>query len=300
MVVNKFMCDNIMIKNKTLPLYEQNGIYNLKKRKYKNIDTLHEYNMRTQVLTKNVRCGSLWDTIKNIFKKGSKIAKDTINYIDRSPLLNTVKDIASDYVYEKTGINPNDYYNVARDVVNSDSATNIQRFTDNAAKTLMDTYQQHKKKKPTTNSKTGQPTKREQLKTFMKDYANNLMTQVPEEKKTIKQNIDLFSSGIDEISAGGLNLDTWKKKAPLFLLSTLQDNGKGKCGNMMSDKIKDMLKNRFKIMDLKLTPTMKKLLQGNGRLYQGRGEEVSTGRLEMGRGGKKSNDKYAKILAALK
>ena len=69
MVVNKFMCDNIMIKNKTLPLYEQNGIYNLKKRKYKNIDTLHEYNMMTQVLTKNVRCGSLWDTIKNIFKK---------------------------------------------------------------------------------------------------------------------------------------------------------------------------------------------------------------------------------------
>ena len=300
MVVNKFMCDNIMIKNKTLPLYEQNGIYNLKKRKYKNIDTLHEYNMRTQVLTKNVRCGSLWDTIKNIFKKGSKIAKDTINYIDRSPLLNTVKDIASDYVYEKTGINPNDYYNVARDVVNSDSATNIQKFTDNAAKTLMDTYQQHKKKKPTTNSKTGQPTKREQLKNFMKDYANNLMTQVPEEKKTIKQNIDLFSSGIDEVSAGGLNLDTWKKKAPLFLLSKLQDNGKGKCGNIMSDKIKDMLRNKFRIMDLKLTPTMKKLLQGNGRLYQGRGDEVSTGRLDLGRGGKKSNDKYAKILAALK
>lgn len=313
MVVNKFMCDNIMIKNKTLPLYEQNGIYNLKKRKYKNIDTLHEYNMTTQVLTKNVRCGNLWDTIKNIFKKGKDIAKKTINYIDNSPLLNTVKDIGFDYIQEKTGINPNDYYDVAKDVVNNNSSTNSQYFTDVASKTLQDTYNRYKtnkaKNKTNPTNKTG-PSKREQLKTFMNDFSNNLMKQMPEQKETIKRNVDLFASGVDSLSAGSINLDVWKKKAPLFLLSNMIQKGNGKCGNEIPETIKTILKGKYGIPDLRLPPTMKKLLSSqssNGRLYMGHGDEVSTGRLHMGHGdekqstgGKKANDKYAKLLAALK
>ena len=316
MVVNKFMCDNIMIKNKTLPLYEQNGIYNLKKRKYKNIDTLMEYNMRTQVLTKNVRCGNLWDTIKGIFKKGKKFAKDAINYIDKSPLLNTVKDIGFDYIQEKTGVNPNDYYNVARDVVNSDTNTNIQKLTDAASKTLMDTYKQQKEKRKNIKPGVKSPTKKEQLKDFMKDYSTNLIKQIPEQKETITQNVSKFASGIDEISSGSINLDVWKKKAPLFLLSKMSKTASGKCGNKIDDTVKEFLKKVYKFTDFRLPPTMKKILEkgatgdaSNGRLYQGKGdssegrlhqgvEEESKGRLNMG--GKKSNDKYAKLLAALK
>ena len=330
MVVNKFMCDNIMIKNKTLPLYEQNGIYNLKKRKYKNIDTLHEYNLTTQVLTKNVRCGSLWDTIKNIFKKGKDIAQKTMNYIDNSPLLNTVKDMGFDYIQQKTGINPNDYYNVAKTVVNNTPTQNTQYFTDVAQKTLTDTYNRYKNK-VNNPPKPGQkgPTKKEQLKTFMNDFSKNLMNTIPEAKPTITKNIDLFSSGLTELSSGSINLDVWKKKAPLFLLSTIAPKGNGKCGNIMSDRLKDILRNRFKITDFRLPPTMKKLLEKNvavtssassgnelssgkdsGRLHLGHGDEnikdssKDSGRLHLGHGdeksGKKANEKYAKLLAALK
>ncbi len=322
MVVNKFMCDNIMVKNKTLPLYEQNGIYNLKKRKYKNIDTLHEYNLTTQVLTKNVRCGSLWDTIKNIFKRGKDIAQKTMNYIDNSPLLNTVKDIGFDYIQQKTGINPNDYYDVAKTVVNSTPQQNAQYLTDVATKTLTDTYQKYKNKPSTKQGQKG-PSKRDQLKTFMKDFSNNLVNSYPDQQRIIRQNMNAFSQGIDSISAGSINLDVWKKKAPLFLLSSISQKGNGKCGNDMSEKIKEILKNRFKISDLRLPPTMKRLLTikasgeelstGNelstGRLYMGHGDESngtnSSGRLHLGNGdesksGKKANDKYAKLLAALK
>ena len=313
MPVNKFMCDNIMLKNKTLPLYEQNGIYNLKKRKYKNIDTLHEYNMTTQVLTKNVRCGSLWDTIKNIFKKGKDIAQKTMNYIDNSPLLSTVKDMGFDYIQQKTGINPNDYYNVAKTVVNSTPQQSAQYLTDVATKTISDTYNRYKNKN--NNSKSNSPTKKDQLKTFMKDFSNNLINQMPEQKQTIQRNHSIFASGIDSLSAGSINLDVWKKKAPLFLLSNMVDKGNGKCGNMMTDRIKETLKRRFGITDMRLPPTMKKLLEhgkgdelSTGRLHMGNGDELSTGRLHMGRGddlktstgGKKANDKYAKLLAALK
>lgn len=306
MVVNKFMCNNIMIKNKTLPLYEQNGIYNLKKRKYKNIDTLHEYNMMTQVLTKNVRCGSLWDTIKNIFKKGKDVVKKTIDYVDRSPLLNTVKDIGFDYIQQKTGINPNDYYNVAKTVVNNDTNSNAQYLTDVATKTLTDSYNRYKnnQSKSKNNNQKGGPTKKDQLKDFMKTFSDNLIQQMPEQKETIQQNRSIFASGIDDIASGSINLDVWKKKAPLFLLSNMVQKGNGKCGNEMSGSVKDILKNKFKIMDMRLSPTMKKLLEkGNGRLYMGRGDELSTGRLHMGRGedksGKRANDKYAKLLASL-
>lgn len=308
MVVNKFMCDNIMIKNKTLPLYEQNGIYNLKKRKYKNIDTLHEYNMTTQVLTKNVRCGNLWDTIKRIFKKGKDVAKKTFNYIDNSPLLNVVKDIGFDYIQDKTGINPNDYYNVAKDVATSDTNVNIQQMSDATAKTLADTYQKYKQNRQNQkkNPNIKGPTKKEQLKTFMSDFSNNLMNSLPEQKPTIKHNVDLFSSGLDSLSSGSINLDVWKKKAPLFLLSSISPKGNGKCGNDMSDKIKDILRNRFRITDFRLPPTMKKILEQG--VSKSLGSEVSTGRLYMGHGGestqsstgKKANDKYAKLLAALK
>lgn len=312
MVVNKFMCDNIMIKNKTLPLYEQNGIYNLKKRKYKNIDTLHEYNLTTQVLTKNVRCGSLWDTIKNIVKKGKNILRNTMNIVDNSPLLNTIKDIGFDYIQQKTGINPNDYYDITKSVVNNDSSTNSQYLTDVATKTLSDTYNRYKnnveqrKKNPPKPGQKG-PSKKEQLKNFMNDFSNNLIKQMPEQKETIQRNRSIFASGIDSIASGSINLDVWKKKAPLFLLSNMTQKGNGKCGNDIPETIKTILKGKYGIPDLRLPPTMKKLLEQKV-LAKSSGDELSTGRLYMGHGdetkssagGKKANDKYAKLLAALK
>lgn len=299
MPTNKFLANNIMIKNKSLPLYERNGIYNLKMRKYKNLDTLHAFTLNTSVLTKNVKCGSLWDTIKNIFKKGKNAVKKTMDYIDTNPLFSTVKDIASDYVYEKTGVNPNDYYGIAKQVVNSDDSSTMKALTETANKTIKNMYEN--RKKPVKPGVKG-PSKKEQLKTFMTDFSQNLAKQIPEEKKTITDNISMFSEGINELASGSINLDVWKKKAPLFLLSNLDAKG----GNLINEKIKDILKKTYKITDMRLPPTMKKILMkgSTGRLYQGHGDELSEGRLHQGSGddegcGKKQNLKYAKLLASL-
>lgn len=299
MPANRFLANNIMIKNKALPLYERNGIYNLKMRKYKNLDTLHAFTLNTSVLTKNVKCGSLWDTIKSIFKKGKNVVKKTMNYIDSNPLFSTMKDIASDYVYEKTGVNPNDYYGIAKQVVNADDSATMKALTETANKTIKNIYEN--RKKPTKPGVKG-PSKKEQLKTFMTDFSENLAKQVPEEKETIKDNFSIFSKGIDEIASGSINLDVWKKKAPLFLLSTLNNKG----GNIINDKMKEFIKAKYRINDVRLPPTMKKILMkgSEGRLYQGKGPEVSQGRLHQGSGddegcGKKQNLKYAKLLASL-
>lgn len=287
-----------MIKNKALPLYEQNGIYNLKMRKYKNLDTLHAFTLNTSVLTKNVKCGNLWDTIKNIFKKGKNVVKKTIDYIDTNPLFSTMKDIASDYVYEKTGVNPNDYYGIAKQVVNADNPSTMKALTETANNTIRNMYEN--RKKPTKPGVKG-PSKKEQLKTFMTDFSQNLAKQIPQEKETIKDNFSIFSKGIDEIASGSINLDVWKKKAPLFLLSKLDAKG----GNLANENIKDILKKSFKIMDMRLPPTMKRILMkgSTGRLYQGHGVELSQGLKDSKKDdegcGKKQNLKYAKLLESL-
>lgn len=295
------MCNNIMLKNKTLPLYEQNGIYNLKKRKYKNVDTLHEFNMRTQVLTKNVRCGSLWDSIKNLFKKAKDFGQKTMNFIDSNPLTSTLKDVAFDYVQNKTGVDPSMYYDTTKTLLNTDTKTNMTNLTNAAAKTLTDTYQKYKNKPKNTTSTTG--SKKQQLTNFMKDLGNNLIKELPKESSTISRNIDLFASGLNELSSGSINLDVWKRKGPLFLLAESSQKSSGVVDVKVPDRLKDFIKNRFKISDVRLPPTMKKLLlSSKGPVAS---TPTSTGRLHLGNGetkecGKKTNEKYAKLLETLK
>lgn len=315
---NRFLANNIIIKNKTLPLYEQNGIYNIKMRKFKKLDTLHDFNLYTSVLTKNVKCGSLWENIKKFFKKGKEFASKALNTIDNSALLSTVKDIASDYIYEKTGVNPNDYYDIAKTVVKNTPEQNMNALMKTATNTLTNSYQKYKDNK---KNKTNQPTKKQQLKTFMNDLTNNLKTSYPNYATTIDNNYRAFAQGVDELSSGSINLDVWKKKAPIFLMSSM--NAKG--GMVYTDSLRDLLKKHFKITDIRLTPIMKKLLlksnnvdgnhniqsskgESEGRLNMGRGDEgcgdeLSTGRLYQGKGdegcGKKQNLKYAKLLASL-
>lgn len=309
---NRFLANNIIIKNKSLPLYEQNGIYNIKMRKFKKLDTLHDFNLYTSVLTKNVKCGSLWDNIKKFFKKGKDFASKALNTIDNSPLLSTVKDIASDYIYEKTGVNPNDYYDIAKTVVKNTPEQNMNALLKTTSDTLTNTYKKYKDNKKN-NIKTNQPTKKQQLKTFMNDFTNNLKTSYPNYAPIIDNNYRAFAQGVDELSSGSIDLDVWKKKAPIFLMSSMNSKG----GMIYTDSLKDLLKKRFNITDVRLTPTMKKLLmkgpiaskgESEGRLNMGKGDEgcgdeLSTGRLYQGRGdegcGKKQNMKYAKLLASL-
>ena len=291
--MNRMLCDNIIIKTKTLPLYEHNGIYNLKKRKFKQMKNLHEFNMNTAVLTDKIKAGNLWTGIKKFFKKGKKFVKDAVNYIDNSPILSTVKDIAADYVQEKTGINPNDYYDMAKNVVNSSSKELKDAVSNATVKTLKNAAEKRKE-----NKKTGKKSNtREEIKNIMTDYKNNLIKEIPDQKQRITTNFDLFSSGIAE--GGGAPLSAlkptlWKKWGPMFLMA---DKSTGKCGSIASD----LLKTKYGLKRLTLPKTLKDILEkgkgentSNGRLYMGRGEEEKTS------SGKKRNEKYMKLLASLK
>lgn len=293
--MNRMLCDNIIIKTKTLPLYEHNGIYNLKKRKFKQMKNLHEFNMNTSVLTNKIKAGSLWSGIKKFFKKGKKFAKDAFNFIDNSPILSTVKDVASDYIQEKTGINPNDYYDIGKNIVNSSN----KELKDASTKAVVDTIKNvsdRRKERKKTGKKSNT---REEIKNIMTDYKNNLINQIPDQKQRITTNFDIFSSGICE--GGGAPLSAfkptlWKKWGPMFLMA---DRATGKCGSVESD----LLKTKYGLTRLVLPKTLKDLLgknfkiaskpnSSNGRLYMGRGEEEASG--------KKKNEKYMKLLASLK
>lgn len=296
------LCDNIIIKNKVLPLYENNGIYNLKKRKFKQMKNLHEFNMNTSILTDKVKAGNLWGNIKKIFRKGKKFVKDAINYVDQSPLLSTVKDVASEYIAEKTGINPNDYYNVARNVVNSTDKQLKDAATNAAVKTIKDFSEKRKTKK---KNNTSQNSKRQEIKSIMTDYKNNLIKEIPQETQKINNNYSLFAQGIAEgvhLPLSALKLDLWKKWGPMFLLA---DKSSGKCGSIASD----LLKTKYKLTRLNLPKTLKDMLNNinvskgeetsNGRLYMGRGEEEKQ-YVPTSAGSKKKNEKYMKLLASLK
>jgi ribosome-associated translation inhibitor RaiA len=257
--------------------------------------------MMTQVLTKNVRCGSLWDSIKNFFKKAKDFGQKTMNFIDSNPLTSTLKDVAFDYVQNKTGVDPSMYYDTTKTLLNNDSKTNITNLTNAATKTLTDTYQKYKNKPKNTASTTG--SKKQQLATFMKDLGNNLIKELPKESTTIQRNVDLFASGLNELSSGSINLDVWKRKGPLFLLAETNQKASGMVDVKVPERLKDFIKNRFKISDVRLPPTMKKLLLTSKAPAVS--AAPSSGRLHLGNGdnegcGKKTNEKYAKLLASLK
>lgn len=297
--MNRMLCDNIIIKNKTLPLYENNGIYNLKKRKFKQRKNLHEFNMNTAVLTKKVKAGNLWGNIKKIFKKGKKFVKDAINYVDQSPILSTIKDTASEYIAEKTGINPNDYYNAAKNIVNSNPQQLKDAATNAAVKTIKD-YSEKRKNKKDTKQKSN---KMNEIKNIMTEYKNNLINEIPNEAPNINKNYsNMLAFGFAEgmsLPLAARKSELWRKWGPMFLLA---DSSTGKCGSVASD----LLKTKYNLQRLALPKTLKELLMkvnkkdGNGRLYMGRGEEEKSTTLPAGSSTKKKNEKYMNLLASLK
>jgi DNA-binding protein Fis len=250
--------------------------------------------MNTSVLTDKVKAGNLWSKIKKIFKKGKNFVKNAVDYIDNSPILSTVKDVASDYIQEKTGINPNDYYNMTKNVVNSSNKEIRDAVTNATVNTIKDVAKKRKERK-TGDQKAKKSNTREEIKNIMTTYKDNLIKEIPDQTKRINENFNFFSRGISE--GGGAPLAAlkptlWKKWGPMFLLA---DKGTGKCGSVASD----LLKTKYKLNRLVLPKTLKDMLNreakdGKGRLYMGRGED------EEASGGKKKNEKYMKLLASLK
>lgn len=291
------LSQNSMIKKKYLPFYEDQQL-NFYIRSRSNPEKVKEFYRNTAVLHPVLHGGNLWTTIKNIFKKGKDFTKNAIDYIDNSPLLSTVKDIGFDVIKEKTGVDPNVYYNTTRDVINmnKDNAKNlINKFTDTTKKNVHNYI---------TRDKTKQP--KYDYKEALKQYYNDIVETVPQYKPQIKQNYDNFSLGA-ELAGGN---QTIIRNIPKLLVLSKSNRG----GYTIKKEFLPVL-NKFNIKTLTLPKTLKEFIdkvnnqKSNGRLHLG-GDE-STGPLTIAnnevkpikepRGnGKNKIDRYNEILNKLK
>lgn len=323
---NLFLYDANMIKYKTLPLYEENTL-NFYVRTRKNPLKFKEFYDDSAILRNVMHAGNLWDTIKNIFKKGKKYTKQVIDYVDNSPILQTVKDIGFDVIKNKYGVDPNDYYNTVHDVtkavVNDD--TDIRKTLTDTTQSVLNTTRKNindyfTQQKQNPNSKVD-------YKSMLKNYYTDIMkTVIPQEQKqTVQNNYDLMANGLELSGLCGM-VDP--KLLNRNLIKLLMVGNKTASGNYTINKAFKPILLKHGIKTLTFPKTLVKIadaFKGNvpktgeskGRLYLGRGEESKTsktsemsetskGRLYLGRGetSKKSGsqnkiDRYNEILKKL-
>lgn len=280
---NQFLINGNMIKKKTLPFYEDNQL-NFYIRSRSNPLKVREFYEESKILKPTMHAGNLWTTIKKIFKKGKDYAQKTMDFVDNSPLLNTIKDIGFDYIQNKTGYDVGDYYNTAKNVINmtKDDATKVVKQLGDTTRNQLNKYyktQQDAKK----NNK---PAPKFNYKDTLKQYYNDIVQTVPQYQPAVKQNFDLFSSGLDNyVSSGGKLNDTVNRNLIKFLVLHKTPKGYG-----IHKDFKDiLLKHGLK------TLTVPKVLQqiadkvltekSKGRLNLGSGDELSgKGRLNLGSG----------------
>lgn len=274
---NVFLIQGNMIKKKSLPFYEDqqlNFYIRSRSNPLKTMDYINSLNSLHPVM----QSGNLWTTIKNLFKKGKNYAKKAIDYIDQSPILSTVKDIGFDVLKEKTGVDANDYYNTARNVINM-----TPEDANKTAYKLMDT----------TKNKVHDYITRDKSKPFdykqtLKDYYTDIVKSVPQYEPQIKQNFDLFSSGSE--LAG--NNETIMRNIPKLLMLSKSSRG----GFVIKKEFKPLLL-KYGIKTLTVPKTLKEFAEkmknninqtntttqteSKGRLYMGRGENESKGPLTI-------------------
>lgn len=285
---------NNMTKKKFLPFYEDQQL-NFYIRSRSNPEQVKEFYNESAVLRPVLHSGSLWSAIKRIFKKGKKIAKNTFDYIDSSPLLNTIKDIGFDVIKEKTGIDPTDYYNTARNVVNmnqNDAKKVLNKVVD-TTKQKVHNYVTRDKNKPNNFD----------YNKTLKDYYNDIVQTVPEYKPQVKQNYELFSLGA-ELAGGN---QTIIKNIPKLLLMTKSNRG----GYTIKKDFKPLL-NKFGIKTLTLPKTLKDFInkvenqKNSGRLHLGGDGPLTIANntfkpiQEPRSNGKNKIDRYNEILNKLK
>lgn len=292
MPVNAFLIDGNIMKKKNLMFFEGETL-NFYVRSKRNPDLIKEFYSQSDILHPTLHAGSLWTTIKKIFKKGKNAINKTMEFIDSNPLTSAIKDIGFDYINQKTGINPSDYYDTAKNVLNMtpETAKNTLTTLSNTTKDFIKSKIAQPKNKPG-SEKT--------YKDLLKYYYEDLTNTVPEYKPQIKQNFDLFSSG-NEVAAGLNNksFDTIKRNIPKMLLMAQGPRG----GLIIPSHFKDVLNNKYQIKTLTIPKTLKELFekvknnQGNGRLYMGRGNENNKSTTSST---SKSTSRYQEILNKLK
>lgn len=294
---NLFLLDGNIGKPKTLPFYEEDNRLNFYIRSRRRPDQVIGYYEQLNALRPNIHAGNLWTKIKNFFKKGKETLKNTMDYIDQSPLLHTIKDIGFEAIKNKTGVDPNTYYNTAKNVINMNKNDMI-----NTATKLLDTT-----KKQVNNYLTNKdPNKKMNYKNLLKDYYTDIVQTVPQYTPQVKQNFDLFSSGAE---LSGSDNDVILRNIPKLLLMS-----KNSSGNFTIKKEFAPLLKKYGLKTLTVPKTLKDFaykVWSAGRLNLGHGEESGLNELNSGNlahppkqnttGGKNNKlNRYNEILEKLK
>lgn len=279
MPANKFLLTGNVIKKKNLPFFETETL-NFYIRTKRNPNFIREYYQESNILKPVLHAGSFWSTLKKGFKKGKNILNKTMDFIDSNPITSTLKDIGFDYLQQKTGFNPNDIYNTTRNIINM-TPTDVKNTTNK----LIQTTAKHIKNKHINKNNTS-------YKDLLNNYYEDLTKSIPKYQSQIKENFNLLSSG-SEVATGlsSSQFETIKRNIPKMLLMARGPKG----GLSINEMFKPYLV-KYGIKTLTLPKTVKDFItklanKSTGRLYQGRGEEVSTGN---------KIDRYNEILNKLK
>jgi len=290
---------NNMIKKKYLPFYEDQQL-NFYIRSRSNPEKVKEFYTESAVLRPVMHSGNLWNTIKNLFKKGKDFTKKTMDFIDNTPILKDLKDVGFDMIKEKTGVDPNVYYDTAKNVINKITPTKPKTNQPQP----QNQYVQPQPKQPQPK----QPSY--DYNQQLKNYYQNIMQSpsLPQVyKPQVEQNYKAFSLG-SELAGGN---QTIMRNLPKLLLISKSNRG----GYTIKKDFKPLL-DKFGIKTLALPKTLKDFIEkvnnkSNGRLYLGNGKCGESGPLTIAQNeikpikeprsnGKNKIDRYNEILNKLK
>lgn len=254
---------NNMIKKKYLPFYEDQQL-NFYVRSRSNPEKIKEFYTESAALRPVMHSGNLWNTIKNLFKKGKDFTKKTMDFIDNTPILKDLKDVGFDMIKEKTGIDPNVYYDTAKNVINKITPKYNQRS---------DQPKQRSDQQPKHNQPQNYDYNQQ-----LKNYYQNIIQSpnLPQVyKPQVEQNYKAFSLG-SELAGGN---QTIMRNLPKLLLISKSNRG----GYTIKKDFKPLL-NKFGIKTLALPKTLKEFIEkvnnkSNGRLYLGNGKCGESGPL---------------------
>lgn len=118
MPVNAFLIQGNMTKHKTLPFYET-CVLNYDIRRRTNPVKVREFMLQQGTIRPVMHAGSLWEKIKNGFKKLKNGLTKTMDFVDNNEVLKNLKDSALDYVGNKTGIDMKNIYDTTHKVMDA-------------------------------------------------------------------------------------------------------------------------------------------------------------------------------------
>lgn len=107
-----------MTKHKTLPFYET-CVLNYDIRRRTNPVKVREFMIQQGTIRPVMHAGSLWEKIKNGFKKLKNGLTKTMDFVDNNEVLKNLKDSALDYVGNKTGIDMKNIYDTTHKVMDA-------------------------------------------------------------------------------------------------------------------------------------------------------------------------------------